>query len=353
MTSKRQTDTSETQTDMPGPEAPPPETVAVATTRSIELTQVATRREHDLLGEVNVPAQAYWGVHTLRAVENFPITGVPVGHFPEFVKALALVKQAAARANRRLGHLSADKADMIDRACDLIVREGRHHDQFVVDVIQGGAGTSTNMNTNEVVANVALELMGRPKGDYAALHPNDDVNMAQSTNDAYPTALRLVLQPGFAGCPSCGGGAKPCRVGAKPRIGLRSWRRLPGGLPRGSGVRSRADAPWLIFRACWPPWSGRTAGTSPRRPATTRQMACRSSSRAFTGTPMRSAMICGPMWSSTWVMTTRSWCWMRRAFSRRAPSRPGSTASTPARQGASRTARSAFSLATPAAVVGR
>jgi aspartate ammonia-lyase len=88
MTSKRQTDTSEMQIDTPGPEAPPPETVAVATTRSIELTQVATRREHDLLGEVDVPAQAYWGVHTLRAVENFPITGVPVGHFPEFVKVI-------------------------------------------------------------------------------------------------------------------------------------------------------------------------------------------------------------------------------------------------------------------------
>src|SRR3954470_8718793 len=193
MKSKRQTDTTETQIDTPGPEAPPPETVEVATTRSIELTQVATRREHDLLGEVNVPAKAYWGVHTLRAVENFPITGVPVGHFPEFVKALALVKQAAARANRVCGLFPADKAAMIDRACDLIIQEGRHHDQFVVDVIQGGAGTSTNMNTNEVVANVALELMGRPKGDYASLHPNDDVNMAQSTNDAYPTALRLAI----------------------------------------------------------------------------------------------------------------------------------------------------------------
>src|SRR3954452_4481417 len=193
MTSKRQTDTSETQIDTPHLEALPPETVEVATTRPIELANATTRREHDLLGEVDVPAEAYWGVHTLRAVENFPITGVPVGHFPEVVKALALVKQAAARANRRLGHLPADKADVINRACDLIVREGRHHDQFVVDVIQGGAGTSTNMNTNEVVANVALELMGRPKGDYAALHPNDDVNKAQSTNDAYPTALRLAI----------------------------------------------------------------------------------------------------------------------------------------------------------------
>src|SRR6478752_1501323 len=169
----------------------PPQSVAVATTRSIELSQVATRSEHDLLGDTDVPSDAYWGVHTLRAVDNFPITGVPVGHFPDLVRALALVKQAAARANRRLGHLAPAKADAIDRACDLIAKDGRFHDQFVVDAIQGGAGTSTNMNANEVIANVALELMGKKKGDYAALHPNDDVNMAQSTNDAYPTALRL------------------------------------------------------------------------------------------------------------------------------------------------------------------
>jgi len=168
-------------------------TVAVATTKVIELTQVATRSEHDLIGNADVPATAYWGVHTLRAVDNFPITGVPVGHFPDFVRALALVKQAAVRANRRLGHITAEKADAIDRACDIIAKDGKFHDQFVVDAIQGGAGTSTNMNTNEVIANVALELMGRPKGDYATLHPNDDVNMAQSTNDAYPTALRLAI----------------------------------------------------------------------------------------------------------------------------------------------------------------
>src|SRR5947209_109495 len=170
---------------------PPPDSVAVATTRTVELAKVATRREHDLLGERDVPADAYWGIHTLRAVENFPITGVPVGHFPEFVRALALVKQAAARANKRLGHLPAQKADAIVRACDLIAKESRFHNQFVVDAVQGGAGTSTNMNANEVIANVGLELMGHKRGHYAALHPNDDVNMAQSTNDAYPTALRL------------------------------------------------------------------------------------------------------------------------------------------------------------------
>ena len=180
-------------TAAPAVEAPRPGTVQIATTQTIDLKQVSTRREHDLLGEIDVPAEAYWGVHTLRAVENFPITGIPVGHFPDFVKALVLVKQAAARANRRLGHLPAAKAEAIERACDLIARDGRFHDQFVVDAVQGGAGTSTNMNTNEVVANVALELMGHAKGDYGALHPNDDVNMAQSTNDAYPTALRLAV----------------------------------------------------------------------------------------------------------------------------------------------------------------
>jgi aspartate ammonia-lyase len=175
------------------PAVAPPQTVEVATTHSIELSKVATRSEHDLLGNADVPESAYWGIHTLRAVENFPITGVSVGHYPDFVRALVLVKQAAARANRRLGHLPAAKAEAIDRACDLIAKEGRYHNQFVVDAVQGGAGTSTNMNTNEVIANVALELMGHKKGEYGTLHPNDDVNMAQSTNDAYPTALRLAI----------------------------------------------------------------------------------------------------------------------------------------------------------------
>jgi len=179
--------------EAPSVDAPRASAVHVATTQKIELAHVATRREHDMLGEIDVPENAYWGVHTLRAVQNFPITGVPIGHFPELVRALALVKQAAARANRRLGNLPAGKAEAIEKACELIARDGRFHDQFVVDAIQGGAGTSTNMNANEVVANVALELMGRRRGDYAALHPLDDVNMSQSTNDAYPTALCLAI----------------------------------------------------------------------------------------------------------------------------------------------------------------
>ncbi len=126
-------------------------------------------------------------------MENFPITGVPVRHSPNFVRALALVKQAAARANRRLRLLDDEKAKHIDEACRLIAAEGWYHNQFVVDAVQGGAGTSTSMNANEVIADVALGPMGRERGDYAALHPNDDVNTAQTTNDAYPTVLRLAI----------------------------------------------------------------------------------------------------------------------------------------------------------------
>jgi len=171
----------------------PAETLKLSVPRTLDLNRVATRREHDLLGEADVPAEAYWGIHTLRAVENFPITGVPIGHFPELIRALALVKQAAARANRRLKQLPAEKAEAIDHACSLIAKDGCFLDQFVVDAVQGGAGTSTNMNANEVVANLALEFLGQPRGAYHVLHPIDDVNMAQSTNDAYPTALRLAV----------------------------------------------------------------------------------------------------------------------------------------------------------------
>jgi len=151
---------------------------------------MTTRTEHDLLGEEAVPAHAYWGVHTLRALENFPISGKSIGSFTELVRALALVKQAAALAHKELGQLDAVRADAIITACQEIAG-GRLHDQFVVDVIQGGAGTSTNMNANEVIANRALELLGRQKGDYEYLHPINHVNMSQSTNDVYPTALRV------------------------------------------------------------------------------------------------------------------------------------------------------------------
>jgi aspartate ammonia-lyase len=149
-----------------------------------------TRREHDLLGEADVPAGAYWGIHTLRALENFPITGKAIGSYADLVRALALIKHAAALANLELGQLDRERADAIVAACQEIAR-GRLHEEFVVDVIQGGAGTSTNMNANEVIANRALELLGHGKGDYARLHPLNHVNMSQSTNDVYPTALRV------------------------------------------------------------------------------------------------------------------------------------------------------------------
>jgi aspartate ammonia-lyase len=157
---------------------------------------VATRREHDLLGDKDVPAEAYYGVHTLRAVENFPITGMRISHYPDLIAALAVIKQAAALANRELGILDVARTDAIAAACEEL-RAGKLHDQFVVDVIQGGAGTSTNMNANEVIANRALELMGKHRGDYDALHPNEHVNLCQSTNDVYPTAVKLALIMGI------------------------------------------------------------------------------------------------------------------------------------------------------------
>ncbi|MFJ2280823.1 aspartate ammonia-lyase [Pseudomonas sp. NPDC087803] len=150
------------------------------------------RTENDLLGALEVPAQAYYGIQTLRAVNNFRLSGVPISHYPKLVVGLAMVKQAAADANRELGHLSEAKHAAISEACARLIR-GDFHEEFVVDMIQGGAGTSTNMNANEVIANIALEAMGHQKGEYQYLHPNDDVNMAQSTNDAYPTAIRLGL----------------------------------------------------------------------------------------------------------------------------------------------------------------
>ncbi len=150
----------------------------------------ATRVEHDPLGEREVPSEALFGVQTLRAVENFAISGVRLSHFPALVRALAMVKQAAARANLQLGLLDPEVASAIDRACQEIIG-GRHHGHFVVDALQGGAGTSTNMNANEVIANRALELFGAHRGDYARCHPNNHVNLSQSTNDVYPSAIRI------------------------------------------------------------------------------------------------------------------------------------------------------------------
>ena len=154
------------------------------------------RVEHDLLGDRKVPAEAYYGVHTLRAVENFPITGTPISIYPDLIRALAQIKLAAAKANQQLGLLEAPLAQAIVAACQEVIA-GKLHEQFVVDVIQGGAGTSTNMNANEVIANRALEIMGHAKGEYQHLHPNQHVNMSQSTNDVYPSALKLATYVGI------------------------------------------------------------------------------------------------------------------------------------------------------------
>src|ERR1700730_2343152 len=159
---------------------------------------MSTRREHDLLGDRDVPVEAYYGVHTLRAVENFPISGTKISIYPDLVAALASIKLAAARSNCELGLLDATRADAIVAAAEEI-RAGKLHEEFVVDVIQGGAGTSTNMNANEVIANRALELLGRAKGDYQFLHPNTHVNMSWPPQDVYPTALKLPAYTGILG----------------------------------------------------------------------------------------------------------------------------------------------------------
>lgn len=153
---------------------------------------MATRKEHDFIGELEISDDVYYGVQTFRATENFNISHDRLKNFPRFIRALARVKKAAALANCELGLLDKTKADAINKACERIIN-GEFYDQFVVDMIQGGAGTSTNMNANEVIANIGLEILGHKKGEYQYLHPNDDVNLSQSTNDAYPTALHLAL----------------------------------------------------------------------------------------------------------------------------------------------------------------
>lgn len=153
---------------------------------------VVTRTETDSIGSIEIPGDAYYGVHTLRAEQNFPITKRPISVYPDLVRGLAMVKQASARANKEIGVLDPDKADLIDAAAQRVI-DGEFHDQFIVGVIQGGAGTSTNMNANEVITNIALEMAGRKKGDYAFLSPIDHTNRSQSTNDVYPTAVKIGL----------------------------------------------------------------------------------------------------------------------------------------------------------------
>lgn len=151
-----------------------------------------TRREHDLLGDRDVPNEYFYGVQTLRAIENFNISGVTLNFYPALIEALAEVKLAAAKANHELGLLPDDITDAMITACEEI-RNGKFHNHFIVDMIQGGAGTSTNMNANEVIANRALEILGHKRGEYEFCHPNNHVNLSQSTNDAYPTAIKIAL----------------------------------------------------------------------------------------------------------------------------------------------------------------
>jgi aspartate ammonia-lyase len=184
-------DAQPVQTPIATAQAPAPQ----ATTGTIDPSTVPTgptRTERDLLGEKQIPATAYYGVQTARALENFQISGIPINHYPGFVEAWAIVKLAAARANTSVGAMKPEKLAAIEKAATA-VRNGQYQDQFLVDWYQGGAGTSTNMNANEVLANVALELTGHSKGDYQVVEPHDDLNMSQSTNDSYPTAIKVAL----------------------------------------------------------------------------------------------------------------------------------------------------------------
>jgi len=165
---------------------------AQAAAPAAQATTGATRTEHDLLGEKQVPADAYYGVQTARALENFQISGIPINRYPEFIEAWAIVKLAAARANTEAGAMKKETLDAIEKAVPAI-RKGDYNSQFTVDWFQGGAGTSTNMNANEVMANVALELTGHKKGEYTIVEPHDHLNMSQSTNDSYPTAIKVAL----------------------------------------------------------------------------------------------------------------------------------------------------------------
>jgi aspartate ammonia-lyase len=151
-----------------------------------------TRTEKDLLGEKQIPNEAYYGVQTMRALENFQVSGVKTNFYPDYVRAYAMVKLAAARANTEVGRMKKDRLDMIEKACKAVI-DGKYHDQFLTDLYQGGAGTSANMNANEVLANVGLEMGGHKKGEYQYLEPHDDLNMGQSTNDVYPTAIHVAL----------------------------------------------------------------------------------------------------------------------------------------------------------------
>ena len=224
------------------------------------MSTTATRLEHDLLGDKAVPADAYYGVQTARALENFHISGVQLRLYPNLIKAFAMVKMAAARANFECGQFSKEILTGIEKACQELI-DGKLHDEFRLDVFQGGAGTSTNMNANEVIANRALELMGHQKGEYKHCDPHDHVNCSQSTNDAYPSALHVGMALGnmqlvaavneliaafrakgkeFSGDPEDGPHAAAGCGADDARPGVRGVRGDAGG--RGPGAARRSSA---------------------------------------------------------------------------------------------------------------
>jgi aspartate ammonia-lyase len=166
--------------------------IVLALSFSQVFAQQKYRVEKDLLGEKQIPAEAYYGVQTARALENFPLSGILSNHYPGFVEAWAIVKLAAARANTECGAMKPEVLQAIEKACQAVL-DGKYHEQFLVDWYQGGAGTSTNMNANEVLANIALELTGHKKGEYQFVEPHDHLNMSQSTNDSYPTAIHVAF----------------------------------------------------------------------------------------------------------------------------------------------------------------
>ena len=151
---------------------------------------MATRREHDFIGELEISDEFYYGIQTFRATENFHMSGRTLKEYPYFVKAFAQIKKAAALANKEVGVLDPKIADALAKAADRVIA-GEFLDQFVVDMVQGGAGTSTNMNSNEVITNIALESLGHKKGEYQYIHPNDHTNLGQSTNDTYPSSIKV------------------------------------------------------------------------------------------------------------------------------------------------------------------
>jgi len=223
-----------------------------------------TRTEHDTLGEVQVPAGAYWGAQTQRALENFPVSGLKA--HPALIRACVAVKLAAARTNQELGKLDALSAEMIENACREVLDDGKLIDQWVVDVFQAGAGTSFNMNTNEVLANRANQILEAPLGSYSLIHPNDHVNMSQSTNDTFPTAMQVA---------AIAEGGALAKVLDTLADALRSLPPTPS--PSAAPQRTSATR-WTRARNF--PWAGRPPARASTRIPTTRRRPSSTSQRS-------------------------------------------------------------------------